>query len=109
MNGPEPARGTGRTRLLLIMGVVVLAAAGVTVGSLYRMAHRDSGVAQRGDVLPELCEIVSPETLAKARTTVRRPDPRAMSGHVVRKETTPDVPALQATSRAVLDEVLGKL
>lgn len=190
--------------LLLIVGAVVLASAAATASSLYRKAHRDSGVAPRNDALPELCEIVSPETLARARTTngdarysvstsfetscvwdqtlgrdgtgmrtlvvnIGKPpnpelmfgsyvdvqtqgqasevtaldgvgdeaksvlttklsDPRAVSGHVVRKgahvvavryvgadpslfsrEANPDVPGLQAMSRAVLDEVLGKL
>ncbi|MDX8052059.1 hypothetical protein SK571_21945 [Lentzea sp. BCCO 10_0798] len=186
------------------MAAVVLAAGGVTTGGLYRMAHRDGGVAQRNDTLPELCEIVSPTTLAKARTTngdarysvstkietscvwdqtlgrdgagmrtlvvnigkphnpellfdsylqtqtqgqasevttldgvgdaaksvltAKRSDPRAVSGHVVRKgehviavryvgadpslftkEAKPDMTELQSMSRAVLDEVLGKL
>lgn len=204
MSAPEAARGKGKALTLLIVGAVVLAFGAETAGFLYQKAHRDSGVAQRNDTLPEMCEIVSPETLAKARTTngdaryststkfetscvwdqtlgrdgtgmrtlvvnigkpynpelmfanyvdvqtqgqasevttlagvgdeaksvltVKQSDPRVVSGHVVRKgahvvgvryvgadpgpftrEAAPDVPELQAMSRVVLDEVLGKL
>lgn len=204
MSALEPVRTRDRARLLPIMVIAVLVVGGVAAGNGYRMAHRDGGVAQRGDTLPELCGIVSPETLAKARTTngdarystsnqagtscvwdqtlgsdgpgmrtlvvniskpynaelafdsylqtqtqgqasevttldgvgdaaksvltVKLSDPRAVSGHVVRtgehvisvryvgadpglftEEAKPDVTALQSMSRAVLDEVLGKL
>ncbi|WP_285643211.1 hypothetical protein [Lentzea sp. NBRC 102530] len=204
MSTPEPAIRTGRTLLFLILGGAVVLTAAVLIAAQYRTAHRDGGVAQRNDTLPDLCEIVSPETLVKARTTngdarystaagggtscvwdqtagrdgpgmrtlvvnidepytpelafesrveqqtqgqasqvsdlagvgdeaksvltVKFSDPRAVSGHVVRKgervivvryvgadpglftaETTPDVTQLQAMSRAVLDEILGKL
>ncbi|MCP2250906.1 hypothetical protein [Lentzea aerocolonigenes] len=68
---PQPPRkkGKGAVIAVVIVAVVLLLGGLGTGGFFFFNARKDHGYPQRNDALPERCNTVSPETLAKARTT----------------------------------------
>jgi hypothetical protein len=62
-------KGKGAIIAVVIVAVVLLLGGLGTGGFFFFNARKDHGYPQRTDAMPEQCAKVSPETLAKARTT----------------------------------------
>ncbi|MFS8101473.1 hypothetical protein LFM09_30550 [Lentzea alba] len=66
---PPQKKGKGPIVAVVIIGVILLLGGLGTGGFFFFNARKDHGVPLRTGAMPELCTSVSPETLAKARTT----------------------------------------